>query len=206
VITKQLKEEWSINFIVNQSGDGIVTFSNEEFNLFFDFDYDPDDNDPSISELSGTRIAFPKYVERRPFYSSADLLLATNVYELELAEDINAIAFKTLEERMLEELGKGLLRVAIKKYIEKQVRKEDETWGMIVSAINFASEQADTRNWQTLPYNIHYGRVPLAPGENKLLLRTEGARGESVQDFTFMGQKGKTQFQTYQSLESEITF
>ena len=127
-------------------------------------------------------------------------------FQLEKTQDINAIAFKTLNERMLEELGKGLLRVAIKKQIEKQVRKENESLGFLVGALNFASEQADTRNWQTLPHSIYYTRVPLQKGKNELQLYTDGPRAENAKEFIFNGKAGQTQFQSFQSLETDIAF
>lgn len=201
-----VKEEWGITFFTSKGDNGYVNFYNEEYGLSFSFYYDGGEDDPSISDLSGTRVVFPKYVEREPYFESADLLLNNEVYELELAEDINAIAFKTLNQRMLEELGKGLLRVALKKAIENEVRKEDETLGFVVSMINLASEQADTRNWQTLPHNIHYTRVPLSQGENKIIFRTRTNQQHAIQEFQFTGKPGTTQFQTYQSLESKVAF
>ncbi len=202
-----VKDEWSINFVTIDGGDGRVFFQNEDYGLDFPFYYNSSDNDDiGISDLSGTRIAFPKYVEREPYFNYGDLQVNGQYYTLEKAEDINAIAFKTLRERMLAELGKGLLRVALKKAIEKQVRKEDETLGFLVSALNFASEQADTRNWQTLPHSIHYTRVPLNEGKNEVEIYTDGPRSESAQTFTFVGKRGVTQFHSYQSLESEVAF
>ena len=202
-----VKDEWSINFVAVEGDGGQVFFQNEEFGLNFPFYYDLDDEDnASITDLTGTRVAFPKYVERQPYFDYASLEISNYYYPLEKVEDINAIAFKTLRERMLEELGKGLLRVALKKVVEKQVRKEDETLGFLVGIVNFASEQADTRNWQTIPHSIHYTRVPLNPGENEVILHAEGARAENTQTFVFTGEKGKTVFQTYQSLESNVAF
>ena len=151
-------------------------------------------------------MAFPKYVERVPYFLNADLQVGNKYYQLEKAEDINAIAFKTLENRMLVELSKGLLRIAIKKAVEKRVRKEDETLGFLVGVFNFASEQADTRNWQTIPHSIYYSRVPLEKGENEVKLYTNGPKSESTQQFFFTGVTGKTHFQTYQSLETNIGF
>lgn len=199
-----VKDEWSINFVVVDGGGGQVFFQNENLGLNFPFYYDSDDsdNDITIEDLKGLRIAFPKYVEREPFFLGADLKFEDRYYPLEKAQDINAIAFKTLNERMLEELGKGLLRVAIKKAVEKQVRKENETLGFLVGALNFASEQADTRNWQTIPHSIHYTRVPLKQGKNEIELYT----GKTMETFMFEGKKGETQFQTYQSLESKVAF
>jgi len=200
-----VKDQWSINFAVS-GGVGQVFFENDELGLNFPFYYEPDDYDTDITDLRGFRVAFPKYVERTPYFDYADIKLNDRYYQLEKTQDINAIAFKTLKERMLEELGKGLLRVAIKKQIEKQVRKENETLGFLVGAFNFASEQADTRNWQTLPHTIYYTRVPLDEGENKIQLYTDGPRAENSKEFVFTGMKGKTQFQTFQSLETDIAF
>ncbi len=202
-----VKDEWSISFVAVEGDGGQVFFQNEEYGLNFPFYYNTDDDDnASITDLTGTRVAFPKYVERQPYFEYASLEINNYYYPLEKAEDINAIAFKTLNERMLEELGKGLLRVALKKAVEKQVRKEDETLGFLVGLVNFASEQADTRNWQTIPHSIHYSRVPLAAGHNEVILHAEGSRAENQQTFSFQGVKGKTQFQTYQSLESNVAF
>ncbi|GAB4228993.1 MAG: hypothetical protein Tsb0034_00450 [Ekhidna sp.] len=202
-----VKDEWSLNFVVVDGGGGQVFFENEEMGLNFPFFYDSNDSDngASVTDLKGLRVAFPKYVERIPYFNQAELAVNSRYFPLEKAEDINAIAFKTLNERMLEELGKGLLRVAIKKAVEKQVRKENETLGFLVGAINFASEKADTRNWQTIPHSIYYTRVPLKEGANEMVLYTKG-RSEESETFTFQGIKGKTQFHTYQSLESEIGF
>lgn len=203
-----VKDEWSINFVAVKGDGGQVFFQNEEYGLNFPFFYDTnEEGNASITDLTGTRVAFPKYVEREPFFTSASLEVNNYYYPLEKAEDINAIAFKTLRERMLEELGKGLLRVALKKMVEKQVRKEDETLGFLVGLVNFASEQADTRNWQTIPHSIYYSRIPLNEGENEVVLHTDSQKTTgSEQTFRFNGEKGKTQFQTYQSLESNIAF
>lgn len=203
-----VKEEWSLNFVAVQGEGGQVFFQNERHGLNFPFYYDAGSGgNASITDLSGTRIAFPKYVEREPFFKSASLEIDNYFYPLEKAEDINAIAFKTLRERMLEELGKGLLRVAIKKTVEKQVRKEDETLGFLVSLVNFASEQADTRNWQTIPHSIHYTRVALNEGENEVILHTTNNKAvDTQQSFFFHGERGQTQFQSFQSLESNVSF
>ncbi|MEQ9403847.1 MAG: hypothetical protein RIM99_09695 [Cyclobacteriaceae bacterium] len=203
-----VKDEWSISFVAVKGDGGQIFFQNDELGLNFPFFYNVDDDGDgaSLSDLTGTRVAFPKYVEREPYFNYADLEVNGDYYTLEKAEDINGIAFKTLNERMLEELGKGLLRVALKKVVEKQVRKENETIGFLVGVFNFASEQADTRNWQTLPHSIHYTRAPLKAGENSVEIYTDGPRSEASEKFSFTGKKGVTQFHTYQSLESEVAF
>ncbi len=204
-----VKSEWSINFAIVDGEGGYFFFQNDDLGLNFPFYYgqaDEEDEGIQLSDIQAFRVAFPKYVERIPYFNYADLELDGRVYPLQKAEDLNSIAFKTLNERMLEELGKGLLRVALKKTIEMQVRKENETLGFLAGVFNIASEQADTRNWQTIPHSIHYARVPLKEGENKVEIYTEGLRSESTEEFTFVGTKGGTQFHTYQSLESNVAF
>lgn len=202
-----VKEEWSLNFVAVKGSGGQVIFQNEELGLNFPFFYNTgDDGNASISDLTGTRIAFPKYVEREPYFHYANLQLGDDFFRLDKVEDINAIAFKTLQERMLKELGSGLLRVALKKTVEQQVRKENEGLGFLIGVLNFASEKADTRNWQTLPHTIHYTRVPLNEGENVVKFHTDGSISENDQSFIFQGKKGITQFQSYQTLESKVAF
>jgi antitoxin component of RelBE/YafQ-DinJ toxin-antitoxin module len=48
-------------------------------------------------------------------------------FELQLLEDVNKSAFKSLNERMGLELSKALIRVALKKVAEYQVKQEDKT-------------------------------------------------------------------------------
>lgn len=199
-----IKDEWSINFTVLPGGDGVVTFVNEDFGFNFPFiyDYDDDDEGANLTDLDIFRIAFPKYVERRMTHSSATLIMDNQRKSLELAEDINAIAFKSLEQRMIWEFGKSLLRAALKKAAEKVAEDEDEGLGLVVGLINAFTEQADTRNWQTVPHSIYYTRMPLKAGENKvkIQLNQEGSNLGKLVDFTFTGQKGKTVFHTYQTL------
>ncbi|MDW3190914.1 MAG: hypothetical protein R8G66_01030 [Cytophagales bacterium] len=199
-----IKDEWSVNFTVLPGGDGVVTFVNEDFgfNFPFAYDYDEEEEGGSLTDLEFFRVAFPKYVERPMTHSSATLKLGKQKKELELAEDINAIAFKSLEQRMVWEFGKSLLRAALKKATEKAAEDESEGLGLVVGLINAITEQADTRNWQTIPHSIYYTRMPLNAGENKVSIqinRSGTSIGKNI-DFTFAGQKGKTVFHTYQTL------
>jgi hypothetical protein len=115
---------------------------------------------------------------------------------LEPAEDVNNLAFATLKERMLKELSSTLTRLAIKKLAEAAVRPKDvkddpkksaeekkkdqkqknqqEALALGLQLFNFASEKADTRNWQSLPHTIFYTRIPLEKGANPVSLQLNG--------------------------------
>jgi uncharacterized protein len=167
-----VKDEWSINFVLAQGAGGVVTFSNEELGLFFSFPL-PDDNESrSISDLKFIRVAFPKYRERPLVYDRACILTADGKQRvLEVLENVNAVSFQVLRQRMGLELSKSLLRVALKKATEYQVRRQSELLGTIVGGINFFTEKADTRNWQTIPHSIYYARIRLPEGKHQVTFK-----------------------------------
>ncbi|MBV6646451.1 MAG: hypothetical protein KI790_13430, partial [Cyclobacteriaceae bacterium] len=105
-----IKDEWSINFSLVRGGDGVVTFVNEDMGLNFPFVTEASNFNGDLTDLEFFRVAFPKYVERPPFYRQATLSLSDQNYDFHLVEDVNAIAFKVLNERMLGEMSKSLLR------------------------------------------------------------------------------------------------
>ena len=196
-----VKAEWSINFTVLPGNSGMVTFANEDLGFNMAFPVSSGEEYNGITDLKFFRIAFPKYIERLPVFNKATLTVNNTSYKMDLAENINAIALKTLRERMLQELGKGLLRAALKKVAENQIRKESEGFGLAIGLLNAVTEKADTRNWQTLPHSIYYERVPLNSGVNEVLLNVTGAQSADSETFNYYASKGETIFQTYQSLD-----
>lgn len=199
-----VKDEWSINLTVVKGSGGVATFVNEDMGLNFSFPV-PENSDGSggLGDLKLVRVAFPKYLQRTPFYNEATLHTNGNVYAVELAENINAIALSVLEDRLLREMGTSLLRLAVKQATEYAARQDNEDMGAVVSLVNALTEKADTRNWQTLPYSISYARLPLQKGENTVQLKTKGPNGSVAGDtFTFEVQPGQTIFHVYSTLDS----
>lgn len=198
-----VKAEWGVNFLVDHGRNGMVTFYNRELNLNFSFPTSGiSDNDRrGLSRLEVFRVAFPKYVERPPHFREASLHVADTEYTLELAENINKIAFKVLEERMGHEFAKALMRVALKKASEYALKKEDRGAGALLGLFNAITEKADTRNWQTLPHSIHYARVPLPEGQSTVSFSLDGDH-HTDRTFTYQVKKGQMYFHTFTSLES----
>lgn len=199
-----VKSEWSINFSKINGEGGFITLVNDEYGINFPFYIgNKSDNEKSaFAELSFLRVAFPKYVERPVVFNRAELNLNNRKYELQMAQDLNNIAFKCLNDRMLREMGTSLLRLATKKALEAAIRKEDENTGAAIGIINALTEKADTRNWQTLPYSIFYARLPFEKGTNTIELKTSGNGEEQTNTFSFEARKETTQFFTFHSLES----
>jgi hypothetical protein len=198
-----VKGEWSINFFIVKGSGGLVSFVNEEHG--FNFPFSAGNGESSkLGDLKFVRVAFPKYIERKPHFNNTELNIAGNSYPLEMAQDINAIAFSTLEDRMLRELGNSLLRLAVKQAAEYALRQKNEGLGALLSIINSVTEKADTRNWQTLPYSIAYTRVPLAKGKHTMTLNGYSSNsGQSMIDSLNVDIKsGRTTFQVYHALDS----
>ena len=161
------------------------------------------DNNTDIGDLRSIRVAIPRYEAQPLVYNTGRIETGGFTYNLEQAEDINDLAFATLRERMLKELATTLSRLAVKKIAEAAVRgkqssgddknktaeqkkkekKEENTREAIalgLQLINFATEKADTRNWQSLPHSIYYVRVPLKKGMNELTLRLSGQSTRTI--------------------------
>jgi len=192
-----VKAEWGITFTVIRGTAGAVSFHNEDLGLTIPFPLGSGGD--GLGDLEFVRVVFPKYVERPPMFTEAMLAVGNQQYPLQLIEDVNKIAFKTLQERMLLELSESLLRVAIKKSEEYAVRQQSEGWGAVLGAVNAMTEKADTRNWQTLPHSIYYTRVPLAPGMHEVQLQYAG-QNDAAHAFTFDIQTNKTVFHSFHTL------
>ena len=198
-----VKDEWSINFVINHAQDNVVMFNNDMLGISFPYKVSDDKQKTDLKSLEVFRVAFPKYTERALYYNSASLELDSASYPLEMAEDINKVAFYSLKQRMVQEFSKGLLRAALKKATEHSVKKDNETFGAVIGLMNAITEKADTRNWQTLPHDIHYARVPLKEGSNAVKFTLQSSSQKSTTyNFTYQATKGQTLFHTFSSLES----
>lgn len=202
------KAEWGINFVVDPNRNGFVVFHNEQMQMNFPFwlgDFSESDKQ-GLQHMQVFRVAFPKYVERIPLFRKASLQIGQQEFDLELSQDINKIAFYSLEQRMMAEFSKALARAAIKKAAEMRLRKEDEALGAALGLLNAMTEKADTRNWQSLPHSIYYTRLPLKEGINEVSFRISGTeRGtQDTYHFQYQVNKGETLFHTFSSLESRL--
>jgi hypothetical protein len=137
--------------------------------------------DSNLNGLTWVKVVFPKYVERPELFTSAQMVYKDQTHDFSRVEDINAISFKVLQERMMLEFGKSLLRVALKQGAAAAAGKDNEGLGVALSLLGSATESADTRNWQTLPHSIYYTRIPLTTGEHELKMYLTAVGGERVE-------------------------
>lgn len=145
-------------------------------------------------------IAIPKYRKRDNYYTGAALEYANLDHRFELAEDFYPIAKQCLKDRMLRETIDLVLRFATKKAgsaifgeILGQVAGDTarDIAKLAGDAAGAATEQADTRNWQSLPQTISYLRVPLSEtGDNKFVMKKYGAYGIDTDTISIPFKKG----------------
>lgn len=190
-----VKDQWSINFSIIPAGDGWVNFTNWDLGLNFPFYVGGDTK--SLTDLNFIRVAFPKYISRVPAIKSASVKIDSVKADVpfQTAENLDKIAYVSLKDRMFKEMAEALLRLALKQVAAAQLKKENELAGVALGIAGAISEQADTRNWQTLPNTINYSRVMLAPGTYNARFKTD------KQELPFQATlyKNKTTFKVFQS-------
>ena len=197
-----VKDQFAIDFVLVRGAGGALIFQNQEYGLSFPFYMsDSEYKSSGIGGINVFRVAFPKYRERPLHFTNATLSANTISVPLELGMDINKVAFKSLHDRMLTEMSKSLLRFAMKKALEYQVRKQNQTAGALLSVFDALTENADTRNWQTLPHSVYYTRMSLPAGTQNATLNVTGSGNSNTVPLTFDIQSGSTSFYNYYSLE-----
>lgn len=186
-----VKVQQDFYFALTKDGAGNFAFVDPGgyFNIPFDFaSTNAKKEDLKLEDLRSLRVAFPRYQEQPLYYNTAAVDLNAVNYHFEPAQDINSIAFATLKERFLREMATALSRIAVKKLAEAAARpKEDdknkdtkEAIAFAIQVFNFASEKADTRNWQSLPHTISYMRIPLNRGVNVIQVNLTGQAKTTV--------------------------
>lgn len=199
-----VKTEWGVTFTKIDKGVGGIVFQNQELGLAFPFfwgnGYTNSDRN-SLADVNIVRVVFPKYQERPLQFTQGIVKYNNASYPLQIAEDINQIAFKTLNDRMLRELSTSLLRVAVKQGIKQMASRKNEWLGFAVDIANALTEKADTRNWQTLPYLISYARIPLNRSENQIEMTISGPRVKPIKEqITIPATNDGTHFFVYTTL------
>lgn len=197
-----VKSEWSINFINTGSNNGWITLANQETGMSFPIfiGNKSGQEQSAFSNFRALRVAFPKYVSRPPQYRSAQVVGSWGeVFPLELVQNVNRIAFQSLQDRMWREMASSLARLATKKALEELAYRENKNIGAVVSIVNAMTEKADTRNWQTLPFAIHYTRVALPEGTQQISIVPDTQESNKLTHAVSLSQ-GATRFVTFHHL------
>lgn len=121
---------------------------------------------PAPGSHALVKISLPYYQSRSNPATGARVKVADKELQLELAEDVNAIAIHDLEIKMPAIEARALARASIKGAVVGGLNRQDQ-WlaALLVQLGGLATEHADTRSWVTLPHDIYIGRMLLPPGK-----------------------------------------
>ncbi|KUF38677.1 hypothetical protein AS361_05430 [Myroides marinus] len=207
-----IKEQENLFFTLAKGESGSLVFTNAlGFVIPLDFGIAGKTN---LNDIHSVNIAYPKYIVQPLPYNSATVVTNESTKNsFEKAEDIDALAVLTLKERAGKELGQILTRVAVKKaaeYAVKAAAKSNgsngnpdallEGIGLGVQLFNMFSEKADTRNWQTLPAQVNYTRVPLQLGKNTIKVTMERPNGQRIEHNVEIEGNGKMKFYNFATM------
>jgi hypothetical protein len=175
-----VKEQNAFNILISPAGNGSVNLVNPELGISMNWPVSDKNERQDMLDMNFIRLALPKYVSRVPVFNRAHLEINQVRYPLQMAENVNAIAYKSLQDRMGKELAIGLGRVIAKQLAVHQLKKNKDQQGFAAAAMIYGavSEQADTRNWQLLPYAIHYARVKVNPGKQQIKFTANSSGSE----------------------------
>lgn len=199
-----IKDQQRTDFIIFNEGNGWISFRNAQRGWIIPVYTGNNTDNQGLASLRTLSIALPILRERLPLFDKAEIQVGNTTYPLEMAQNVNALAFRVLDEKYLSILGKTLLRIATKKLAEAQLRKENPEAAAATSVLNMITEQADTRNWRSLPFSIQYSRFKLDETQPEVELRTSSSAYKSTESlkFRFNIKNGKTIFHAYHSLNS----
>ncbi|MGB5874663.1 MAG: hypothetical protein WBH56_13155 [Bacteroidota bacterium] len=156
----------------------------------------------SIPDDEGTihtfQIALPefqvRYMHPRRYFVEAESVDSVSLRaEMELVEDVNALAAQSLEDRLgliyLKSGGRAILKFLAAETAKSELKKnESETvnifGSLAIDILVAATEQADLRGWRTLPAEFRMARLNLPTGEHRVRVSaSDGAFGLTSKPF-----------------------
>ncbi len=202
--TAPVKKEEHLFFTLGGNGNDQLFFQDQTGRYRVPYDQRQGTLSGKISETHTFHVALPRYETQVPVYQNAFVTIDGKQFELEKAQNINELAYATLQERWLKELSSTLSRMAVKKLAEEAAKpKKDEKdhkkkqraelLSSGIKVFNLFSEKADTRNWQSLPNSIYYTRIAVPKGTNQIDLNLDQRNGTNTKREILLKNKGRLQ-------------
>ncbi len=94
--------------------------------------------------------------------------------------NIGAEAIRTLDNDYNYLVAKKIIGFVAKEVVADQIRQKNEALGALALIAMHVSDQADLRQWSTLPDSFQIAKFNLPPGEHKVLVKAQGPAGEKV--------------------------
>ncbi|MCJ8275701.1 MAG: hypothetical protein HRT44_07925 [Bdellovibrionales bacterium] len=141
---------------------------------------------------------FPHLVRKYVGLRSSYLNISGKKYPAtERLYNVGDEAIRTLNDDYKYLVAKKMLGIVAKEVVADQIRQKDKTLGALAAIAMHAADQADLRQWSTLPDSFQISRIKLKPGKHVVKVYATGPSGETlVKEQTVTIQKGKKTFIT----------
>jgi len=119
-------------------------------------------------------ISFP-IIESNPISENkaVSLTLPNNsIEQLTTITSIENLSRRALKDNMPSLMVRGAIRAAVKGASQAEAYRRNLLAGLVVNAVNVATEQADERIWGLLPAEITVARVKLPEGQSTIQIQT----------------------------------
>ncbi len=133
------------------------------------------------------KVALPEYRGNSTQVLRVRLRGRAQSVDAEVVQDLDAIAFKSFDEKIDTILLRTVARVLAKYLVTELVEEKSEFWGGLVNLFGVATEAADTRGWSSLPAQIGIARFSLPPGTVDLVVEFLNENGKVVETHPFPG-------------------
>lgn len=134
------------------------------------------------------RISLPEYVARPPGSRRARVVLDRRESTLHPAAELSAMAARALDEAMGGIAVRAVSRALVKYLATRTADKEvGEGAGILVNLLTAVLEQADTRSWRSLPFEIQVATLEVPPGTYDCTLTVTGAGDRALETRDFPG-------------------
>lgn len=115
--------------------------------------------------------AFPKLVFHENYHRNLTISCAESTFETETIAEMDSVVANDFRNEWPTIVTKTLVSTATKAIIQASIQKELNDQGgwagvigaVVMTAVNSATNIADTRTWQTLPKEFQYARIPTPP-------------------------------------------
>ncbi|MBN2754569.1 MAG: hypothetical protein JXR81_06840 [Candidatus Goldbacteria bacterium] len=123
------------------------------------------------------KVAFPSFVPRGSVVNSVAVDGTDSGFD---AENISAIAMKNLEHKNGLIYAKAVARAAAKYFASQALSNngKNSTMSLLMNIYTYASEQADTRSWRTLPSRFIMIRKYYEPGKKTVKVTLDTVSGK----------------------------
>jgi uncharacterized protein len=152
---------------------------------------------------------FPRIPKLYPSYSQTDhaklIVDGVGEKESEVISSVQEVAIKTLDDAYGELIAKRAAGIVAKAVVADQIRQRDELLGAVAWIGMNLADQADLRQWVTLPQTFQVARLAVPPGEHKVQALGIGMggtpSGESMPEQTVVLKKGEKKFLVWRAFQ-----